>query len=141
MTTVYYKISVGRDEDSKRIAYIKRIVSSEGDGTVIAVEGIDNGTVFIGGKNLLIAGGTATVTDALAEGINRPVILDKDGHVYKSEGFLLEGGTVKRAPVPDGFPAKVAEAFESIDRELMNLERAVRELAKNIGGDPLFKFK
>ena len=141
MTTIYYKVSVGRDKDSKRIAYIKHIESSDGEGTVIAVEGIGKGTLSVGGKKMLISDGEVNVTDALSEGVNRPVILDKDGHVYKSEGFLLEDGRIKRAPVPDGFPAKVAEAFESIDRELMNLECAVRELAKNIGGDPLFKFK
>ena len=141
MITLYYKISVGRLETTNRVAYIKTIDGGEGDVIRFFIEGVESGRICIGGEELLVQGHVATVkANRLSEGIVRPTLYDGDGYVYHTEAFLYEGGFVKHAPVPAGFPSKVTEAFEVIEREFEHLEQMFLRLATAFSGESLFKF-
>ena len=141
MITVYYRISVGNTEATRRVAYIKSIDGGKGDVIRILVDGIENGRVTVDDKELLIKDYHADIkSSALGEGTIIPTIIDAEGHPFTTEGFIFEGGFVKRAPVPAGFSSKITEALDTVEREFKNLERLFVKLATAFSGEPLLKF-
>ena len=143
MITINYKASVGDVVKSGRYAYIKSIDGGIHDGIRITVNGIDEGNVSLNGARMLIENHEVRpeLSD-LVEGVNRILINDGKGNIFRTERFLYENGFIKRAPMPDAMPSMVCEVLDLVDDALAKVHENIIALTKLLSkGFTILKYK